>query len=282
MGNFLLFDLYCFTMFEILLILIFSGSQTASGDCPFGWFTVTEDDYCYHVSEERFNFGQSQEYCWGLGGYLAEFDSLEEEEAVHSMLNQDGFYWIGLTDLSSEGTRRWQETHQEPSYTNWAPGQPDNEFNIEDCVCITGEFVRSGGWHDVFCDTDNYGLSLHALCKKEKVEATTTGTTTTTPTNMPTTTTTATDCSGYEISLCGDAYDYQSETEGIYCNDDTNQYYKSKNSLYLYIDNFSAWRVGPDPNEQFGRLITDPYDGVGSGPDDSSLDWFYNTSSEDG
>ena len=49
-------------MFEIyLLTLILSGSLTASGDCPYGWFTVNEDDYCYHVSEQRLDFGESQE-----------------------------------------------------------------------------------------------------------------------------------------------------------------------------------------------------------------------------
>lgn len=43
-------------------------------------------------------------------------------------------------------------------------------------------------------------------------------------------------CNGYQITLCDGAYDYQTETEGIYCMDDINLYYNSYNYLYLFVD----------------------------------------------
>ena len=49
-------------------------------------------------------------------GNLAEFSSLEEEMTLDSLMNQDIGYWISLSDSSQEGTWRWQENHQIPSY----------------------------------------------------------------------------------------------------------------------------------------------------------------------
>ena len=42
---------------------------------------------------------------------------------------------IGLeeTDLSLEGSWRWQESHQAPAYTNWDGNEP-NGGDREDCV----------------------------------------------------------------------------------------------------------------------------------------------------
>ena len=137
------------------------------------------------------------QYCWSLGGYLAEFSTLEEEQSVQSLLNQDIIYWIGLTDFAMEGTWRWQESHQEPSYTNWASGQPDNGVD-EDCVTISGD-NSFYPWHDVLC-TEDYSVpwqhSIHALCQRSNSGATTPRSTTSTnpvktTTARPTTSTTA-------------------------------------------------------------------------------------------
>ena len=175
-----------------MLLLLFGSllfvtvCEALAGECPSGWWSTDEGEFCYHVSESRLTFGQSLEYCWAAGGHLAEFRTKEEEEAVEAKLNEDIFFWIGLTDLTAEGVWRWTESHQEPSYINWAPGQPDNEFDNEDCACIFG------GWHDVACDVDYYGRPLHALCQKRFIEESTTTDVMTTSTASATTTATLT------------------------------------------------------------------------------------------
>ena len=45
------------------------------------------------------------QFCWDLGGSLAEFNDKEEESHVSSFLNAEDYYWIGLNDLSQEGCR---------------------------------------------------------------------------------------------------------------------------------------------------------------------------------
>ena len=63
-------------------------------------------DFCYHVSQEAMDWGVAQEYCWGLGGYLAEIMSRDEEDLLDTFLIEGTSYWIGLTDLSHEGFSR--------------------------------------------------------------------------------------------------------------------------------------------------------------------------------
>jgi len=139
-------------------------TTTTGSECPIGW--INGEKFCYHVSEERLNWGASQEYCWGLGGYLAEFSSLEEEHTLDSVLNHEVIYWIGLSDFAQEGTWRWQESHQIPSYNNWFQTEPYEG----DCAVKTWSHGYAGQWGDYYCDSNyinDYGPT-HALCRKEK------------------------------------------------------------------------------------------------------------------
>ena len=129
--------------------------------------------------------------------------SEEEEKLVETFLHSGISYWIGLSDIFHEGiskedisyTRsfsgvyRWQESHQEAQYTNWAPGKPDGDlFDDKDCVWKTF-FSDAPGWHDVDCSTsiqEPFG-EIHALCEADGI---TEPTTTTATTEQPGTTTT--------------------------------------------------------------------------------------------
>ena len=73
-------------------------------------------------------------------------------------------YWIGLSDFAHEGTWRWQESHQEPSYTNWATGQPSNGVvnGDEDCASKGCSITPNCKWNDAPCD------STDALCQMDK------------------------------------------------------------------------------------------------------------------
>ena len=63
-------------------------------------------NYCYHVSKKSMNWGVAQEYCWSTGGYLAEIMSRNEEDLLDTFLIEGTSYWLGLTDLSREGSIR--------------------------------------------------------------------------------------------------------------------------------------------------------------------------------
>ena len=155
----------------------------AVAECPIGW--INGGTFCYHVSEDRLDWGSSQEYCWSLGGNLVEFSSLEEEQTLDSVLNHDVLYWIGLTDFAQEGTWRWQESHQIPSYTNWHENEPNHDGDCAVKILANG---WAGKWGDYYCDrnsADNVG-PFHALCQMSPVTTTVrTSTISTTPPTPP-------------------------------------------------------------------------------------------------
>merc|ERR1712126_154394 len=143
-------------MFVLFIFLNIICAITS--DCPIGW--LNGGTYCYHFSVERLTWGAAQEYCWSLGGHLAEFANLEEEKDIEAFLSKDDAdaYWIGLTDLGQEGTWRWEESHQTPSYTNWYGDDP-NGGNRENCVL---KWPGHGWqWYDHDCQEDEW--PNHAL-----------------------------------------------------------------------------------------------------------------------
>ena len=57
------------------------------------------------------------------------------------------YFWIGVNDLETEGEFQYA-TGGNLVYSNWKIGQPDNDYDKQDCVLIyTGET----NWIDHFC-----------------------------------------------------------------------------------------------------------------------------------
>ena len=84
-----------------LILLQVESCPTTSGDIS--WTELGNN--CYHVSEDKWNWYEAQEYCWGLGQgvFLAEILSSAEEALLDSYLSQGGTYWLGLSDSGHEG-----------------------------------------------------------------------------------------------------------------------------------------------------------------------------------
>jgi Ca2+-binding RTX toxin-like protein len=89
----------------------------------------------------------AQAQAQALGGNLVAINSAAENQfLLNSFAGSGGSFWIGFTDVASEGTFTW--VNGDPvTYTNWAPGEPNNDDGGEDY----GEFIaREGGvWNDL-------------------------------------------------------------------------------------------------------------------------------------
>jgi OOP family OmpA-OmpF porin len=85
---------------------------------------------------------------YGLAGYLATITGSAENSFINAKLTATG--WIGASDAAVEGTWRWvtgPENGQLLSYTNWAPGEPNNYGSGEDYAQFY--FNGVGTWNDL-------------------------------------------------------------------------------------------------------------------------------------
>ncbi len=98
--------------------------------------------------------GNANNKAIALGGHLATVANAAENEWIRANVANFGGtareVWLGLGDVAVEGNFQW--VNGEPlSYTNWAPGEPNNYFE-EDYVEM---YPTIGTWNDV----NSYGGS---------------------------------------------------------------------------------------------------------------------------
>jgi len=117
---------------------------------------------CYFVSHTSMSWNEAAEFCWDHNGYLADLTTKAEEDQIYEWLNKDLYYWIGLNERTEEGVWRWEHSHQIADYLNWAPGEPNDYYEDEDCVSMEW---GNGGWLDVRCNIPF--SNNHALCETE-------------------------------------------------------------------------------------------------------------------
>ncbi|XP_072028212.1 hyalin-like [Amphiura filiformis] len=128
------------------------GTSTCADNWkPFG-------NHCYYFAESaRVNFSQAQAECQSMGANLTSIHSQEEQNFIG--LNTEEGCWIGLHDQETENTFVWTDGTMN-DYTNWASGEPNDNYCNEDCV---GNFQHSrfydGYYYGPFpedCDSSSY------------------------------------------------------------------------------------------------------------------------------
>lgn len=112
------------------------------------------DDCSIYFLNPTPNSGSSaQAFAQIYGANLISVQNAAENECIINELNrigQSGVIWIGFNDEASEGNFVWYD--QAPvTYTNWAPGEPNNSGGNEDCTQIYAD----GLWNDLNCNTAN-------------------------------------------------------------------------------------------------------------------------------
>jgi hypothetical protein len=95
-----------------------------------------------------------------LGGHLATIRSAAENTwIVNTFDGADHELWIGLNDLASSRTFTWI-SGEVSTYTNWGPGEPNNQTPPEDYVqirwpgAVAGNLV--GTWNDTSVDAHGF------------------------------------------------------------------------------------------------------------------------------
>jgi hypothetical protein len=92
------------------------------------------------------DWNQIESWAVGLfGGHLVTINDAAEQAWLEGVFGTDTLYWIGMNDVHTEGIWEWV-SGQGVTYTNWAPGEPNNYLGIEDHAVMNW---GSGYWNDV-------------------------------------------------------------------------------------------------------------------------------------
>lgn len=114
---------------------------------------------CYRNETTGRNWGAQRDRCVSNGSDLITISSAVENSWLRFVGGIGNDFWLGINDIDAEGTFVWS-SGQNPGFTNWADGEPNNFANNEDCSAfIDGD----GQWNDVRC-----GASVRAICEADR------------------------------------------------------------------------------------------------------------------
>ncbi|XP_063109710.1 E-selectin [Cavia porcellus] len=125
--------------------------------------------WSYNVSTEPMTYEEARAFCQQRYTHLVAIQNKEEIEYLNSRLSYSkSYYWIGIRKINNvwiwEGTQKPLTDETE----NWAPGEPNNKQQDEDCVEI---YIRrdkdAGMWNDEPCSKKKLALCYTAACTNE-------------------------------------------------------------------------------------------------------------------
>lgn len=104
----------------------------------------------YFINPQFMTGPQAQAYAQTFGANLISVQSATENADLVQALSNQGYagqvIWIGYSDAIAEGSFVWYDGAP-LSYSNWAPGEPNNSGGVEHCTQI----YPDGSWNDLNC-----------------------------------------------------------------------------------------------------------------------------------
>ncbi|XP_034519486.1 pulmonary surfactant-associated protein D [Ailuropoda melanoleuca] len=105
-------------------------------------------------------FEDAQQVCMQAGGQMASPRSAAENEALQQLATaQNKAAFLSMTDIKTEGKFTYP-TGEPLVYSNWAPGEPNDNGGSEDCV----EIFTNGKWNDKNCREQRLVVSRARCC----------------------------------------------------------------------------------------------------------------------
>ncbi|NP_001290745.1 asialoglycoprotein receptor 2-like [Esox lucius] len=145
--------------------------------CASGWEFYNGS--CYHFSEDKLTWEQSQYACIRDGGHLVIIESHQEQDFIRMKVGNTDItnsYWIGMTDIKVEGVWVWMDNTTLSNNTMYwdqnngtqvsAFPEPNNWESSEDCAHMG---VRCSGqiscWFDYGCN-----IPSKSICESRSIK----------------------------------------------------------------------------------------------------------------
>lgn len=137
------------SVLSILAVALVIGLPTASAQV-----TNPANGHVYLLTTPGQNILTARAAAVALGGYLVAINDSAEDAFIQANFQSD--YWIGLSDLTTEGTYVW-DSGEPFSYSNWCPNEPSQTAPNHDFVYM--DSTCPGQWNDI----NATGVSLPGL-----------------------------------------------------------------------------------------------------------------------
>ncbi|KAJ8303421.1 hypothetical protein KUTeg_019817 [Tegillarca granosa] len=130
-----------------------------SAQCGPNWEEDPNTHFCYQFNDDLRSWTQARATCVRHGGDLLSVTSIQEQYYIGGRIRNmiSDAVWIGANTRADDKGWIWSDGSPFP-YLNFAPGEPDNVDEIEECVNMD---VRTTKWGDKPCN-NVYGY----ICKK--------------------------------------------------------------------------------------------------------------------
>uniref|UniRef100_A0A7M4F5M9 C-type lectin domain-containing protein n=1 Tax=Crocodylus porosus TaxID=8502 RepID=A0A7M4F5M9_CROPO len=160
------FPVYLLLALSLLLTLILFGVSLSKGTMFLGVFPCGPESRewryfngkCYYFSLQEMEWDKAKEQCKELHSQLVVINNLAEQNFLAYRMQGRERYWLGLTDLNTEGKWEWIDgTDYMNGFTFWKKGEPNDSGTHEDCAHLW----TLGEWNDVYCT-----YKCHYICEK--------------------------------------------------------------------------------------------------------------------
>ncbi|CAG2228220.1 unnamed protein product [Mytilus edulis] len=126
--------------------------------CDAGWVKLGNTCYKFTPDGPK-HWTTAKTFCNSIDGYLAIIETSEEDELLKSyvaIIVPSKDYWIGGSDLATEGVFIWENTSATVNlptstlFQGWLLDQPDNNGGNQHCMMLAHQFDFK--WNDAKCD----------------------------------------------------------------------------------------------------------------------------------
>eukprot|EP00105_Crassostrea_gigas_P002356 XP_011414857.1 PREDICTED: perlucin [Crassostrea gigas] len=157
-------NIFVFLLFSLSTTKAYSvrrqdpGTPHGGVQCPHLFYRG--HNTCYRVVRIQATWPEALAYCEAYRAELAIIQSAEEQKLLENYIKTEAAslsshtFWLGASDIMTEGDWRWAVTLDQVTYQNWAQGAPNNGHNLAHCLHISG---GSGFlWKDGNCENKHY------------------------------------------------------------------------------------------------------------------------------
>ncbi|HQR06434.1 MAG TPA: C-type lectin domain-containing protein [Gemmatales bacterium] len=121
-----------------ILLTLLATTATLAQVSILGSATNPDNGHLYHILTIS-TWTDAEAFAVSLGGHLVTINTVAENTWVTTNFSQFGGInrpiWLGLNDAAVEGSFVWT-SGEAVTYTNWAPGEPNNSAGIENYAYI--------------------------------------------------------------------------------------------------------------------------------------------------